>query len=353
MRNWKLANIHMYLGVFAALFLAIVGVTGAVLAFEDEIDRWLNRNLVVVQPQGSMLALDEVLKRVSAQYPTEPVAQIGFATRPDESMIVVLQEAKPGEMRPLSVNPFTGAVIGNLDDGNNLVGKLHNVHVRLAAGPVGSALVTISSLIMLFLCISAIWMWLRHGARLRFNTTALGWHRTIGITLMPLLLLIAITAVRPVPAGLVVHSPMMRNAKLPPTYGSGMLSPSRLLAAAQAQLPGASPMWLDLTGGPWKGAAIVQFRYPEDKSPRGRSLVWLNAADGRPLFVTDSRKLSPVQKWALMWNREIHTGKIFGLPTQILAFITGLAVPAFAVTGVSIWWKRRRTLFMRQQAASA
>lgn len=66
MRNWKLANIHMYLGVFAALFLAIVGVTGAVLAFEDEIDRWLNRNLVVVQPQGSMLALDEVLKRVSA-----------------------------------------------------------------------------------------------------------------------------------------------------------------------------------------------------------------------------------------------------------------------------------------------
>ena len=38
-------------------------------------------------------------------------------------------------------------------------------------------------------------------------------------------------------------------------------------------------------------------------------------------------------KYARVWNREIHTGDIFGWPTRILSSIFSLAVAGLAVTG--------------------
>jgi len=43
-----------------------------------------------------------------------------------------------------------------------------------------------------------------------------------------------------------------------------------------------------------------------------------------------------------MWNRELHTGDIFNLPTRILAAFFSLMLPVLAITGPLIWWTRRR-----------
>ena len=41
-------------------------------------------------------------------------------------------------------------------------------------------------------------------------------------------------------------------------------------------------------------------------------------------------------------NYDIHVGSIFGLPTKILAFIISLMCASLPVTGVMIWWGRRK-----------
>jgi len=35
-------NLHLYAGLAAAFFLTILGVTGSIMVFEDQIDGWLN-----------------------------------------------------------------------------------------------------------------------------------------------------------------------------------------------------------------------------------------------------------------------------------------------------------------------
>ena len=42
-------NLHLYAGLAAALFLTILGVTGSIMVFEDQIDGWLNPQPVLHQ----------------------------------------------------------------------------------------------------------------------------------------------------------------------------------------------------------------------------------------------------------------------------------------------------------------
>jgi uncharacterized iron-regulated membrane protein len=44
----------------------------------------------------------------------------------------------------------------------------------------------------------------------------------------------------------------------------------------------------------------------------------------------------------LAWQRPLHSGSGIGMGWWILVFISGLLPPLFAVTGVTMWWLRRR-----------
>jgi uncharacterized iron-regulated membrane protein len=46
----------------------------------------------------------------------------------------------------------------------------------------------------------------------------------------------------------------------------------------------------------------------------------------------------------------LHSGRILGLPGRILISATGLAVAALSVTGVVVWWRKRRARVMRRKA---
>ena len=45
-----------------------------------------------------------------------------------------------------------------------------------------------------------------------------------------------------------------------------------------------------------------------------------------------------VSKW-LYW---LHMAQVFGLPMQIFVCAMGLVITALSITGVYIWWKKRR-----------
>jgi uncharacterized iron-regulated membrane protein len=47
-----------------------------------------------------------------------------------------------------------------------------------------------------------------------------------------------------------------------------------------------------------------------------------------------------------MWIREVHTGDIFGWPTQFLACVMSLILPILAITRTLIWWNRSRKLLL-------
>ncbi|MGQ0591137.1 MAG: PepSY domain-containing protein [Gammaproteobacteria bacterium] len=74
--------IHRYAGLVMTVFLILVGVTGSVLAFYQELDRWLNPELLTVPVRdGPMLdpfTLRELASIVTVQTPAHCLADEAF-----------------------------------------------------------------------------------------------------------------------------------------------------------------------------------------------------------------------------------------------------------------------------------
>ena len=43
-----------------------------------------------------------------------------------------------------------------------------------------------------------------------------------------------------------------------------------------------------------------------------------------------------------LWLIWLHMAEVFGLPMQIFVCVMGFVITALCVTGVYIWWKKRR-----------
>jgi uncharacterized iron-regulated membrane protein len=65
----KIFALHQWLGLIAGCFILVFFLTGAVIVFRDELNRWENPHLFLVKPQGQRLPYDEIYRKVQAQVP--------------------------------------------------------------------------------------------------------------------------------------------------------------------------------------------------------------------------------------------------------------------------------------------
>lgn len=156
-RFWVLT--HRYVGLSMTVFLIIVGLTGSVLAFKEEIDLWLNPDLLRVSVRDAPL-LDPLVLREKA----EAIAGMHFGV--DEAPLFVAPEksyevrlnpripATPSEqelipfaftgawspelMKFIYLDPYTGKKIGERRFGEvslarkDLVNLMFRLHITLA-----------------------------------------------------------------------------------------------------------------------------------------------------------------------------------------------------------------------------
>ena len=123
----------------------------------------------------------------------------------------------------------------------------------------------------------------------------------------------------------------MMDAKSTPVDlpGHGVTADAMLQSAAEA-LPGARLMRISFWGG--KRPTLVQMRFPEDKTLAGRSAATLDPKTGRVLTVVSSRTAPLLYTALVEWNREIHTGVLFGRPSQALASIFSFLLSVLALS---------------------
>ena len=365
-----LLNLHLWAGLIAALFLVILGVSGALVAFEGEIDRALNPGLSYVQPQAQTLTLEAIGKKLLAAYPGAKIEEFGLPQRADFSLFVALKDAS-GKNLALFVNPYTGEVLGSADHANHFANKVHQFHTHLLIGEIADEVTGWSAVFLLVLSITGIILWwprklfrLRWslspengGSLRRFNFEL---HNLVGILSSVVLLIFAWTAICIHWEGEVGKlaqqmspAPRVRpQSPQIPLPGSTPLSPDRLIEIAHNTLPEARIMAIELPENA-KQAATVALKFPEDRTPAGRSRMRIDAYNGKVLQVQSSRDMSAAVKYARMWNRELHTGDILNLPTRILAAFFSLMLPVLAITGPLIWWSRRRASGTAQSASAA
>ena len=88
------------------------------------------------------------------------------------------------------------------------------------------------------------------------------------------------------------------------------------IAIAEHALPGALASNVGIPNGP-KAVFRILKKFPEDRTPAGRSRVYVDQFSGKVLLVENTRT-APLGTRILNLKRSAHTGDIFGAPTQAL-----------------------------------
>jgi uncharacterized iron-regulated membrane protein len=370
--------LHRWVGLFAALALLAVGLSAALLVFERPIGRMLNHRLVEVTPSGTRLPLKEIARRLGQIYPQYHIAGWSLPRYPNDAAAVNLEmnRAKPAAASDedddddeaagleLTVNPYTGELLGDLNKANGLMGYVHRFHTHFLAGKGGSAVVGWSAVCLLLLNLTGLVLWWRRKVgRLHWNLKGAAFHfhahQAVGIYAWAFLMLLSLTGIglhwedagrlvdwltnSPPPAKMLPADPVQQ--------GAVPLDSDEIVSIAEKSAPGAHVTVIQLAANP-KAPVRIIMKYPEDHTPAGRTQVFLDGYSGKVRQLTDARSAPLGFKLMRLWSRQYHTGDIFGWPTQLLALLSSLALLVMAITGPMIWYKRKRTPQTAQAAAA-
>jgi len=344
-------NLHLYLALTASLFVILLGLTGSLLAFEPEIERLLYRKLAYVTPGAHTVSFAEIAGIVARTFPGERIQAYFPSTSPELSCYFVLEDSGA-----VYLDQYTGWVLGVRPNKPEFLDYVHQLHIRLGwqhQGDPGKKIMSWVGVAMLLLLLSGLFLWwplkrvtVQRGARGRRFWFDL--HNVVGIFSLLFLLALSITGImlgferttNPMLYKLTGTKPLeMPKTVPPPPPGAKPISVDQALEIAGNALPGATPFFV-LVPGP-KGAYRVALRYPEDRTPGGRSRVMVDQYTGQVLFSEGSRTAPAGARLAIA-NRAIHTGDIFGIPSKIVMSFASLLLVLQASSGLVMWWKRIR-----------
>ena len=224
------------------------------------------------------------------------------------------------------------------------------------AGQVGEWIAGWFTVLMLFLAISGIVLWWPRKIFSLKNTaswkrTNFDLHNVLGFYSSLVMFFIAFTAVLIAfegtmdPLVLKLNGPAAQRVdpatlQSAPAPGAGRITPDAAVAIAEQTLPGVFVSSVNVPASP-RAIYRLLARFPEDRTPAGRSRVYLDQFTGRVLLVENTRT-APLGTRILNLKRSAHTGDILGAPTQALYFIVSFGVGLQVITGVIIWWNSRR-----------
>ena len=346
-----LFKLHLYVAVAISLYVAIMGFTGTIMAFEIEISHLAHADVAYVAPGPTRLSLTELGKAVAKVYPGQKIGGYFLGEAPNLST-----EVDVGD-KSVYVDPYTGHILGTDSAWANRVdrtlGAIHSIHQRLTSPRPGRAGATQAfmawvTVAALFLLLSGIYLW---WPRMRFGIGKGGgrafWydlHATLGIAAVIFMCLLAVTGImlgferttKPMLYALSGSQPAP-PPKAPSPPSGNPISLEQAFAIGGKALPGATPYEVV---GPTTQGYFVLARTPGDHSTNGgRSRAIIDAYSGAVLSA-EELDTAPAGTRLIALNRSIHTGDIFGMPSKIVMALASLIIFLQVVSGILMWVKR-------------
>ena len=377
-----LFQLHWIIGITVGIVLALVGATGAVLSFEQQIVAALARDGRQVEANGrTPLAPADLLTRVAANEPEKRIAGLSITREPAETVRVTFA---PREQR--YVDPYTGALLAPTTSGaETFFRNMRSLHRWLMWGElgnrdVGRQIVGACTILLLFMAATGLYLrwprgpaarrvktWLVPDFRLKGRAFLWNLHSVAGTWVLPVYLLIALTglqwsyewyrdglyAVAGVerPAG--GEGPREVRGAGPPGDRGDPLDIAGFARAWETfarQTPEFKTVNINLAARPGKP---IEFRYLDRQSNHERAFNTV-AVDSEGNVASaeryDDKKFGAQIVSSIF---PLHSGSYFGLAGVIVFLIASLAMPLFAVTGWLMYLQRRAPSTRRASLGAA
>lgn len=173
-RQWWL-QVHLWLGLVLGLFLSVFGLTGSVLVFQSELDRFLNPELytVSVPLHAVRKSMQEIAEALEQAAPAGwQSAGTAIPESPDGAYVFGLWYETPtappenAVSLNISIDPYSGEVVGRRvfyhawnPLRHCLVGFFFKLHYSLCLGDFGNALVAIMAALLVISLLTGLILW--------------------------------------------------------------------------------------------------------------------------------------------------------------------------------------------------
>jgi uncharacterized iron-regulated membrane protein len=356
-------QVHLWIGLALCVPLVVLGLSGTMLVFADEL-RALLEPARDPAKAGEQRPVVEIIDAARTAAPAGFVAVFYRApTEPSAPAIVRLvpsgRAGPPSESRQIRVDPVTLAVQLGAAEGD-LLRQVLALHANLLMpGGTGRQIVGWLGIVMVALGISGLvnW-WPRHwrGAfGVRTGATGIRLHRelhgAVGIWSLLVFMIVSVS-------GVYLAFPQTVQAVV------ASVLPARDLRAAAAAIrveprPDITPISVDdaiavaraRIGAATLGLVILPIRpdqpyrigllLPERDRGSPMITVFVDPWRRRVVDVLDPRHFTTGET-ILAWQHALHAGEGFGWIWKGLVAMAGSLPLLFAVTGVAMWWMKRR-----------
>ena len=345
--------LHRWAGGLIGLFLAVLGLSGALLVHKDA---YLRATL----PHA-------------ADPPRQDVASIAAAAEkifaaPDAPRSIILASERFGLHR---LNYGDGGRGAYADQTGEIVANwtskwerpeiwLFDLHHHLLTGDAGELAAGIMAVVGLGFVITGVILWwparrlfaLRAWPANMSRNAVVRQHRDLGVVTAPLLFVSLLTGVMmtlPAVEDLLLApftSPAaMAAASKPPAVTGGPpaadLDVAALLTAARARHPDGE---LRIISRPARPGGLISLRMRQQAEwlPNGRTMFWFDPADGRLVASRDAQAL-PLGLRIANAEYPIHAAKVGGLPYRLVMTVSGLTLTLLGTLAVWSFWAGPKT----------
>lgn len=361
---------HRWLGLSVGILLCIAGVTGSVLVFWHEIDQIvLTQQFGQIIPNGEKVTIASIADTVKAAYAAKGLT-LSSVSVPEAAHHAynVWLHAPADHHWQVFVNPYTGQIIGDREWESSWVGIIYELHYKLLAGNTGTLIMGIVALLTLLLSVTGIVLWpgwrkLIAGFKIKWDAhikrTNFDLHKVVGIITAIFLAFIGFTGFAwNVPQAKVteaIHAvtftPKPADPVSKPIPGQRPLPIADLIQRADVAVPNATTTYVSFPEKP-EAPFYMGKRQAQETDRWGRTRVYLDQFTGKVIQLSDGLKPSRAEAIINQFG-PLHFGTFGGVPTQVLYVLVGLTPTILMVTGVVMWWYRRRVKVGDRPAVSA
>lgn len=358
---WR--QLHTILALSLGLLFALIGLTGSVSVYREELDSLFNPRLTLEALQANPLPIDKIMAAVRAAHPDRHGAWTLEMPSSREGLITAWFD-KPKESidafyAPLmvSVNPYTGEVVESRFWGQTLTTWILDLHTQLHLGGFGRQTLAVVGGLLMLSVVSGLYLWwpgwrklpdafsVRHRSLMPFLFDL---HRLLGFIAAWALLLLAFTGVH------LAYPSLLERITASSGMGHGDSGPNVRSTAIPNDRPVSLAEAIIVARGPFPNADVRRITTPVGELGTYRinlrqrneinqhhpfTTVWVDRWSGQIRDVQNPDKFSVGQAFTT-WLWPLHTGEAFGATGRLLWFMTGLMPALLFISGLLHWLHR-------------
>ncbi len=347
----KIYALHQWLGFIAGVFILLFFLTGAVIVFRDELNKWENPHLFIVQPQAKRMPYEEIYRKVQAQVPDVYLYSFRYLPKAAEETIE-MRVYRNGEYPLLYVNPYTGQVLGI--ENNSWYDILIRLHYTFYLKTTGELLAGIFALALLGSVLTGLYVYRKsigkvllfrialNGKNWRTLTSSI--HRIVGVWALLFNLVLASSGFYMMwyafDPGYHTNSASTTKVEPPPAIQTNVDS---LIRQTARLIPGIEVNYIDfprttgdrlsvrgdLPGGWLWGETSNYVAYDP------------NSGQVDTIFKESDLSASEKIEYALY---TLHYGQYGGKAIKILYAFFGFAGALLTISGFILWWRHQSSM---------